>query len=76
LVGWERAHVGCALLDVVRLAADLVARGEAVLGIGLPRRYAEAVGRELGTDVLRGAELLDRLSRRHLEGGTPAIWTD
>ncbi|HUG55622.1 MAG TPA: hypothetical protein VMJ92_00980 [Candidatus Limnocylindrales bacterium] len=74
LVGWERAHVGCALLDAVRLAADLVARGDAVLGIGLPRRYAEGVGRELGTDVLRGAEVLDRLSRRHLEGGVPGIW--
>lgn len=76
LVGWERAHIGCALLDVARLAGDLVARGDAVLGIGLPRRYAESLGRELATDVLRGAEVLDRLSRRHLEAGTSAVWAD
>ena len=66
LRGWGAAHLGCALLDVVRLVDEIVARGEAVLSIGLPRTYAERVGVVLPTEVLRGAEKLERLSRRYL----------
>lgn len=66
LEGWGRAHLGCPLLDIVRLAADLGERGDAVLGAELPRRYAEQVGVTLATEVLRAAELVDRLARRHL----------
>lgn len=68
LTGWERAHLGCGLLDVVRLAADLGERGDAILGVDLPKRYAEAVGVPLSSETLRAAELVDRLARRHLRG--------
>lgn len=64
---WGRAYLGCALLDVVRLVSDLVRRGDAVRGIGLTRAYAERLGLVLPTEVLRGAEKLDRLARRYLE---------
>lgn len=63
---WGNAHLGCALLDVVRLVADIVERGEAVLGIGLTRTYAERIGVVLPNEVLRAAEKLDRLARRYL----------
>ncbi len=66
LRGWGRAHLGCALLDVVRLVADIVERSDAVRGIGLTRTYAERIGAMLPTDVLRAAEKLERLSRRYL----------
>jgi phosphotransferase family enzyme len=66
LLGWRSAHVGCALLDVVRLVADLVERDDAVRGIGLTRVYAETIDVILSTEVLRGAEKLDRLARRYL----------
>ncbi len=61
---WGSAFTGCALLDVVRLAADLASRGEARLGVGLPRLYAEERGAPLGTAVLRAAELVDKVMRR------------
>jgi hypothetical protein len=63
---WGSASLGCPLLDVVRLVADIVERGDAVRGIGLTRTYAERVGIVLPTEVLRGAEKLDRLARRYL----------
>lgn len=66
LVGWEGAYLGCPLLDIVRLTADIVERGNAVLGIGLSRLYAERIERVLATEILRGAETLERLVRRHL----------
>lgn len=66
LRGWGSAHLGCALLDVVRLVSDVVERGDAVLGIGLTRTYAERLGLILPNEVLRGAEKLDRLARRYL----------
>jgi len=66
LVGeWRWAHLGCALLDVARLTGDLVARGEAVLGIALSRVYGGLVDRQIGTDELRAAELLERVVARH-----------
>lgn len=64
---WGRAYLGCALLDVVRLVADLVEHDDAVRGIGLSRTYAERLGIVLPTEVLRGAEKLDRLARRYLD---------
>ena len=66
LIGeWRWAHLGCPLLDVVRLTGDLVARGEAVLGIALSRVYGGLVDRQIGTDELRAAELLERVVARH-----------
>jgi hypothetical protein len=64
---WGRAHLGCALLDLVRLVNDLVARDDAVRGIGLSRLYAERLDAVLPTEVLRGAEKLDRLARAYLK---------
>jgi hypothetical protein len=63
---WGGAYLGCPLLDVVRLVADIVERGDAVRGIGLSRTYAERIDIVLPTEVLRGAEKLDRLARRYL----------
>jgi hypothetical protein len=62
---WGRAYLGCALLDLVRLTADLVGRDDAVRGIGLSRLYAERLGLILATEVLRAAEKLDRLAARY-----------
>lgn len=62
---WRWAHLGCPLLDVARLTGDLVARGEAVLGIALSRLYGALIDRQIGTDELRAAELLERLVARH-----------
>ena len=62
LIGeWRWAHLGCALLDVARLTGDLIARGEAVLGIALSRVYGSLVDRQVGTNELRAAELLERV---------------
>jgi hypothetical protein len=61
---WGGAYLGCALLDVVRLVADLVARDDAVRGIGLSRLYAERLGLVLPTEILRAAEKLEDLVRR------------
>lgn len=67
LVGWRKAHTGCGLLDAVRLAADLARGGDAILGVDLPKQYAEAVDITLSSQVLRGAELIDKLAYRHLD---------
>ena len=67
LTRWGRAYLGCALLDVVRLVAELVGQDDAVRGIGLSRTYAELLGIVLPTEVLRAAEKLDRLARRYLD---------
>ena len=66
---WGSAHLGCALLDVVRLVADVVERDDAVRGIGLSRTYSERLDLVLPTEVLRGAEKLERLARRYLGDG-------
>lgn len=63
---WRWAHLGCALLDIVRLTDSLVARGEAVLGIGLSRVYGALVDRRIGTEELRAAELLERVVSRYV----------
>jgi hypothetical protein len=64
---WGKAYLGCALLDLVRLTADLVGRDDAVRGIGLSRLYAERLGLVLPTEILRAAEKLDRLERKWLD---------
>lgn len=62
---WRWAHLGCPLLDIVRLTGDIIGRGEAVLGIALSRVYGGIIGRQIGTDELRAAELLERLVARY-----------
>ena len=67
LIGeWRWAYLGCTLLDVVRLTDSLVARNEAVLGIGLSRVYGALVDRRIGTEELRAAELLERVVSRYV----------
>ncbi|MDP9266034.1 MAG: phosphotransferase [Chloroflexota bacterium] len=68
---WGSAFTGCALLDVVRLAADFASRGEARLGVGLPRLYAEERGTPLSTAALRAAELVDKVMRRSVTAPRP-----
>ena len=68
LTEWSGAYLGCTLLDVVRLTADLVERDDAVRGIGLSRHYGAAIGRAIGTDELRAAELIERAVRRLGDG--------
>lgn len=63
---WRWAYLGCTLLDVVRLTDSLVARNEAVLGIGLSRVYGALVDRRIGTEELRAAELLERVVSRYV----------
>lgn len=63
---WRWAYLGCTLLDIVRLTASLVARNEAVLGIGLSRVYGSLVDRRIGTEELRAAELLERVVSRYV----------
>lgn len=63
---WGSAYLGCALLDIVRLVSDIVGRDDAVRGIGLTRTYSERLDVVLPTEVLRGAERLERLARRYL----------
>src|SRR5437899_3259888 len=41
IVEWAMAHIGCGLLDVARLAADVGARGDAESALALPAMYAE-----------------------------------
>jgi len=67
---WRWAYLGCTLLDIVRLTDSLVARSEAVLGIGLSRVYGALVGRAIGTDELRAAELLERIVSRYVRDYT------
>jgi len=63
---WRWAYLGCTLLDIVRLTGSLVARNEAVLGIGLSRVYGALVDRKIGTEELRAAELLERVVSRYV----------
>ena len=63
---WRWAYLGCTLLDVVRLTDSLVARNEAVLGIGLSRVFGALVDRKIGTEELRAAELLERVVSRYV----------
>lgn len=63
---WRWAYLGCPLLDIVRLTDSLVARNEAVLGIGLSRVYGALVDRRIGTEELRAAELLERVVSRYV----------
>jgi len=63
---WRWAYLGCTLLDIVRLTGSLVARNEAVLGIGLSRVYGALVDRRIGTEELRAAELLERVVSRYV----------
>jgi len=64
LVEWGRAHIGCGLLDIARLAADVGARGDGESAAALPALYAELAGVSATADHLRAAELVTRVLKR------------
>jgi hypothetical protein len=63
ITGWARAHLGCALLDAVRLAADLRGHGRARDADAVIDRYvAESGGPDDGA-LVRAAKRMDTLLR-------------
>jgi hypothetical protein len=64
LVEWTMANIGCGLLDVARLAADVGARGDAESALALPALYAELAGVSASSEHIRAAELIDRVLKR------------
>lgn len=63
LVRWSAAHLGCALLDVVRLAADLRARGRARDGDAVIETYVAESGGPGDDTLVRAAKRMDSLLR-------------
>lgn len=61
LVGWAHAHLGCALLDAARLAADLRAHGRSP--DAATALYVDESGGPQESDWLRDAETVDALLR-------------
>jgi phosphotransferase family enzyme len=60
---WAKAHIGCGLLDVARLAADLGARGDRGESAALFGLYGDLVGIAVDADAVRAAEAVDRAVR-------------
>jgi hypothetical protein len=63
LLEWRRAHLGCGLLDVARLASDIAARGDSDRGESVFALYAELTGISLGDETVGAATLIDTLTR-------------
>jgi hypothetical protein len=63
LVEWRRAHLGCGLLDIARLTADVRGFSDREPGDGLFELYAELRGIDLGGAAVRGAKLVERMTR-------------
>jgi hypothetical protein len=64
LVEWRRAHLGCGLLDIVRLGADVHAFTDQDPASGLFDAYAELGGVSVSASLIRAARLVDRAVRR------------
>lgn|GEM_PF-2540099 len=60
---WARAHLGCALLDAVRLAADLRARGRARDADAVIDLYFSESGGPHNEALVRAAKRMDTLLR-------------
>jgi hypothetical protein len=60
---WARAHLGCALLDAVRLAADLRARGRTRDADAVVDLYVSESGGPGGDALVRAAKRMDTLLR-------------
>ena len=63
LVRWSAAHLGCGLLDAVRLAADLRERGRTRDADGLVETYVAESGGPADDALLRAAKRVDALLR-------------
>ncbi len=63
LVRWSSAHLGCALLDILRLAADLRERGRARDADLVTELYLTEIGRPVDDGMVRAAKRLDALLR-------------
>lgn len=61
LVRWSAAHLGCALLDAVRLAADLRGGGRAREADAVIELYVSESGGPLDDALVRAAKRLDTL---------------
>jgi hypothetical protein len=64
LVEWRRAHLGCGLLDIVRLGADVHAFSDRDPASALFDAYAEFGGVTVSASLIRAAKLVDRAVRR------------
>ena len=63
LVRWSAAHLGCGLLDAVRLAADLRERGRTRDADGLVETYVAESGGPADDALVRAAKRVDALLR-------------
>jgi len=63
LVRWSGAHLGCALLDAVRLASDLRARGRARDADAVIELYVGEIGRPVDDGLVRAAKRVEALLR-------------
>jgi len=61
LVGWSAAHLGCGLLDAVRLAADLRGRGRPRDADAVIELYVEESGGPKDVALVRAAKRMDAL---------------
>src|SRR5206468_1034805 len=63
LVRWSAAHLGCGLLDAVRLAADLRERGRTRDADGIVETYVAESGGPADDALVRAAKRVDALLR-------------
>lgn len=63
LTRWSRAHLGCALLDAVRLAADLRESGRSRDADAVIERYVAEAGGPADDGLVRAAKRVDSLLR-------------
>jgi hypothetical protein len=63
LVEWRRAYLGCGLLDIARLVADLAAFSGEREKDHLFERYGELIGTTITRDLVRAARLVEKATR-------------
>ena len=63
LVEWRRAYLGCGLLDVARLVADVAAFTGENERDDLFERYGELIGMTVTSDLKRAARLVEKAAR-------------
>jgi hypothetical protein len=63
LVEWRRAYLGCGLLDIARLVADLAVFTGDKERDDLFERYGELIGMTITHDLVRAARLVERATR-------------
>lgn len=63
LVEWRRAHIGCGLLDVVRLINDADVFADRKTPFAAYALYGELSGADIDQGLVRAAALVDRITR-------------